>query len=180
MSQLSVEACIRGRRSIRSFTGQAVSRELIRELLEDAAMAPSGSNAQPWAFIAVDDPALIEKIKMFSPGLNGLPACLVFFCIDQEAVDGLKAGGQRETGVEPDLAMAAQNFMLAAYAKGLGTCPVKSFQAPIVRKILQIPPQLTPDLLVTVGYPAQMPEAPRRKPLDQLLTWNVGSEDHEG
>jgi nitroreductase len=43
-----VDAAITGRRSIRKFLAQSVDRELVEQILEVAARAPSGTNMQPW------------------------------------------------------------------------------------------------------------------------------------
>jgi nitroreductase len=52
---LTVEEAIRQRRSIRRFKPDAVPEEFIVEILEAARQAPSGSNRQPWRFIAVTE-----------------------------------------------------------------------------------------------------------------------------
>jgi len=43
-----VDAAITGRRSIRKFLDQPVEREVIEQILEVSARAPSGTNMQPW------------------------------------------------------------------------------------------------------------------------------------
>ena len=53
---------IKTRRSIRKFLDKPVSREMIRELLEAAMFAPSAGNEQPWQFIVIEDPALLDAI----------------------------------------------------------------------------------------------------------------------
>jgi nitroreductase len=49
----AVDAAIRSRRSIRNFLPTPVPREVVRELLELAARAPSGTNVQPWKVYAL-------------------------------------------------------------------------------------------------------------------------------
>ena len=49
----AVDSVIRGRRSVRGFLSTPVSRELILEILDVAARAPSGTNIQPWHVIVV-------------------------------------------------------------------------------------------------------------------------------
>ena len=46
---------IRERRSIRKYTGEPVSEEQIREILEAAFLAPTASNRQEWRFAVVQD-----------------------------------------------------------------------------------------------------------------------------
>ncbi len=45
---MDVLEAIRTRKSIRAFTDQPVSQETVREILEIAQRAPSGTNTQPW------------------------------------------------------------------------------------------------------------------------------------
>lgn len=45
---MSVTEVVRARRSVRAFLDKPVSLELLREVLEIAARAPSGGNLQPW------------------------------------------------------------------------------------------------------------------------------------
>jgi len=47
-ADLSVDAAILGRRSIRAFRPDPVPRAVIEEILEISASAPSGTNMQPW------------------------------------------------------------------------------------------------------------------------------------
>lgn len=47
---------------------------------------------------------------------------------------------------------AAANFMLAARAAGLDTCPMESFDEYRVKKLLKIPPQMTVALIISLGY----------------------------
>jgi nitroreductase len=53
---------IKKRRSIRKYTNQAVTDAQIRQLLEAAMAAPSGSNIQSWEFIVVRDPDLKKQL----------------------------------------------------------------------------------------------------------------------
>lgn len=51
-----VDAVIRGRRSIRGFLPTPVPKEIILEILDVAARAPSGTNTQPWKVTVVTGP----------------------------------------------------------------------------------------------------------------------------
>ena len=51
----SVIEAIKARRSIRKFRPEEIPDEIIRDLLEAARLAPSGSNSQPWRFKVVKD-----------------------------------------------------------------------------------------------------------------------------
>lgn len=59
---MDLEAAIRGRRSIRKFTSDAVTEETVRDILELAQWAPSWANTQGWNVFVVTGETL-EKIK---------------------------------------------------------------------------------------------------------------------
>lgn len=52
------------RRSIREFSDQPVSREVIENIIKSAATAPSGAHKQPWTFCAISDPELKREIRL--------------------------------------------------------------------------------------------------------------------
>jgi len=58
---MDVYKAIEKRRTIRTFK-QGVSEEQLRRLLLAGVESPSGSNVQPWEFIIIDDPKIIEQI----------------------------------------------------------------------------------------------------------------------
>jgi nitroreductase len=59
--KMNVCEAIAGRRTVRSFK-QPISEEQLRKLLLAGTRAPSGSNVQPWEFIAIDDDKVITQI----------------------------------------------------------------------------------------------------------------------
>jgi nitroreductase len=59
---MDLEIAVRGRRSVRQFTREAVPRQTIAEILDLARWAPSWANTQAWNVFAVTG-ASLEKIK---------------------------------------------------------------------------------------------------------------------
>lgn len=53
-----VSEAVAARRSIRQFTDAPVSNEVLRDLLERSARAPSGGNVQPWRIYVINDEAM--------------------------------------------------------------------------------------------------------------------------
>jgi nitroreductase len=56
---------VRSRKSVRAFTAQPVSRELLAEILDVASRAPSGTNTQPWKVYVLQGAsrdALVSKV----------------------------------------------------------------------------------------------------------------------
>jgi nitroreductase len=64
----AVERAMFERRSIRKFRKTQVPAHLIRRLLEVARFAPSQGNCQPWKFVVVRDPAMIQGMEEFCVG----------------------------------------------------------------------------------------------------------------
>jgi nitroreductase len=154
---------IKERRSVRSFREEAVPRETLLRLVQEAAIwAPSGGNAQTWRFVIIDDRTLVNKVRMISPGLLGQPAAVIAICQDMEEA-GRKGSQLGETLALLDSGMAAQNIMLAAHDLGLGTCAVASFHRQGLQTLLGLPPAVVPLLLISVGVPGDIPPPPQRR-----------------
>jgi nitroreductase len=59
---MEIVEAIRTRKSIRSFKPDPIKKEIVKEILEIAARAPSGTNTQPWElFILAGE--VLEKVK---------------------------------------------------------------------------------------------------------------------
>ena len=69
--------------------------------------------------------------------------------------------------------MAAMQMMLEAKALGLGTCWVDGLEREEIAKILHIPPYAEIVGLLTVGYPAETPPETPRKPLFEIVHYDL-------
>ncbi|NDE42190.1 MAG: nitroreductase, partial [Betaproteobacteria bacterium] len=77
MSSAEVEAAILSRRSVRAFTTQAVSREILNDLLALASRAPSGTNTQPWRVYVLQGASqaeLADKVCAAHDAIRANPA----------------------------------------------------------------------------------------------------------
>ena len=53
----------RSRQSDRHYdTTRAISREVLQRIVENALLAPSATNQQPWQIVVVDTPDLSQKV----------------------------------------------------------------------------------------------------------------------
>jgi nitroreductase len=145
------------RRSVRAFTNQPISAEQMETIIKAGAAAPSGSNAQMWAFIAVRDAKRIKALRSLSPGVIGSPAAVVAALLEKgDAVPYL------------DMGAAMQNMLLAANELGLGGCPVASFHHQAIISFLKLPEHLQPVLMIVMGFPKSVPQAPQKRPLSEI------------
>lgn len=158
---MEVERAILERRSIRRFVDRPVDVQNLQEILTAAIWAPTGANAQPWAFICVTEPAVVHRIRVVSPGMFWDPQAVICVCSDRQKAGRFKAGAVL---AQLDCAMAAQNIMLRAFSLGLGSCVIRSANLEAVRMILEAPEHVQPELLVILGYPDGETPPPSRDP----------------
>jgi len=171
LSMVDILRIIKGRRSVRSFQDREIPGDHLLAILEAGIWAPSGSNIQPWEFILINDPKLIKKIKLLSPGLYGMPKILIILCMNKKRSE--RAGRQGPSLAIMDISMAAQNMMLMAYSLGIGSCPIASFNKSGLKELLDIPEEVDPVLMISLGYPSEWPHPPERRPLEEVVHVNV-------
>lgn len=174
--------CIKSRRSIRSYTDEKVDRETIKKVVEAAAYAPSWKNTQVSRYIAIDDPAMIDKIadectSMFIYNGNTIKkAPMIVVVTALKGRSGVEKDGSFTNEREAnwllfDAGCAVQTFCLAAHEYGLGTVIMGIFDNEKLSSILNIPEDREIVNLICVGHPAEEPEAPRRKSVEDLLSF---------
>ena len=71
-----------------------------------------------------------------------------------------------------DACAAVCNAMLAAVELGLGTCWIGDFDPDKVKKILSIPGERDVPVCMTLGYPAVVPAARKRKSIPGIFCKN--------
>ena len=81
--------------------------------------------------------------------------------------------GTRISGEALSTAMAVQNILLAAHVLGLGACAMTAplLASDVWRAIPDLPAGFEPTCLVAVGYPAEQPAPPRRKPVEHIVEY---------
>jgi nitroreductase len=164
---------IKTRRVIRNMTEQPLEQENLEKILEAARWAPVGGNQRIHRFVAVQDPTLLRLLRMVSPGMLQKPQAVILICIDWDAVES-ENFSEREKAPYIDIGSQMQTMMLAAHALGVGSGPVTSFSREAVRVILNIPSNLEPYLMVTLGYAAptkQMPMQASIRGKKKKVTW---------
>lgn len=70
--------------------------------------------------------------------------------------------------------LAAQNLMLAAYAKGLGTCPMTGpvlLAQDKIREYLMISEEKQINMVIALGYPSEQPKKMARKEIEDIVTF---------
>lgn len=177
---MTAKECIIGRRSIRKFTDQPVSHELLSQIVETASYAPSWKHTQIVRYIAVEGE---QKDKLAActstyPN-NGAIMANAPMVIAVTIIKG-RSGFERDGSYTTergdswqmfDAGVASEAFCLAAYEQGLGTVIMGIFDQQEASKLLQIPDDRDLIALIPIGYPDESPIAPRRKSVEDLLSY---------
>ena len=156
------------RRSIRSFTADAVSDEDLQAVVQAGAAAPSAGNDQAWVFIAVRQPQRLAALRALAPGLPGRPPAVIVLCLDSRRRSDKKESQQAHASFY-DIGAALENMLLAAHELGLGGCAVGSFHLQGISTLLGLPQAVAPHLLLALGRPKITPRTPPRRPLGQIF-----------
>jgi nitroreductase len=173
---------INSRHSTREYLPEAPSDALIECLLDAAIRAPCAVNRQPWHFTVVSNRSLLDEISrrakayMTQSRPLDLPEHLYEKLTDPQFHVFYRAptlivvsANQQGPWIEADCALAAQNLMLAARAKGLGSCWIGLSQPFLAtddgRKALQIPASDYPIAPIVIGKPNRDALPSQRKPV---------------
>ena len=151
---------ILNRRSVRDFTEEEISSEVINKLVEAGTAAPSGRNTRTRIFVVLSDrneihslKALVGKVaareKTSFHGFNN-PPLMILIANERRNRDGIQ-----------DSACAAENIMLACHSLGLGSVWLNSLMnicdTPEIRARLDsygIPSSYIVWAALAIGFPA--------------------------
>jgi len=162
------------RRSIRKYTEKPVSEEELEGILRAGMAAPSSDNDQEWEFVIIEKSetkAAIIGMNKYAGALKTAPLCIVV-CADMNKVS------------EPDyiywiqdLSASAQNMLLAATSMGLGGLWIglAACQRQEISKLISLPPNIEPLMLLAVGTPQKT-----KDPIDRYFKEKVHFERFGG
>lgn len=172
---MELKEAIISRRSVRKYKGDPIPGQTVKELLELAAWAPNGMNTQPWLFVVVEGRDYLKDLSdqcraYILDIMDELPALQNYRTMlsnpDYNIFYGasplvLIFGNQDAFTYSYDCSMAAQNLMLAAWDKGIGSCWIGFARAycgtPEFKKELNVPPEYQLVAPIILGYPADKP-----------------------
>ena len=189
------------RRSVRSFSDEAVPRVLIEQAIATASTAPSGAHQQPWTFVAISDPEVKRQIRLAAeaeerqsyeggrmprewldaltqigtdwhkPYLETAPWIVVLF----EQVHGWFEDGavRKHYYARESVGIACGLFIAAIHHMGLATLTHTPSPMGFLRATLGRPTNERPFVLLPVGYPADDAVVPDlvRKPLEHVAVF---------
>ena len=168
-----VTEAILGRRTIRGYKENPLSREAIEKLLQCAMWAPSGRNSQPCHVRVIADKRVLEALDRdfwekvgrgtpaytkcdVNPVYQGAPAFFLIYCPTEDAMN---------------CGIAVENIAIAAEGMGLGSCIIASVGSLLKaeegnkwKKIFDIPEDFVFNIAIAVGEKDENPVPKERKP----------------
>lgn len=183
---MDILEAIKTRRSIRSFRTDPVPPEALREILEAATWAPSHRNAQPWELVMIGPETrqkLLPLLQQFLEngvlktdlsetrrkliqefGKNFGNAPIILAALSRPADMAIDKEEYPQT-----VAIAVQNMMLAAWARGLGSVWLSLGVLPQVQEVLRVKNGYSIIAVIPIGYPNMQPEKPLRIAVEEKL-----------
>ena len=158
--------------SCRDYKNQKIEKQKLYELMEVAQIAPSANNQQPWLFFVIqDDENLLENVKKAYPRewFNTAPAAIIC-CADKDAAWVRKSDGKNHSDI--DISIAIDHLTLMATDLGLATCWICNFDTHSIAQTLNLPANIEPVAILSLGYPNSQPDINRfetkRKKIEQI------------
>lgn len=166
------------RRSVRKYdTSKKISKETIREIIKAAQYSPTAHNKQPWEFLVIDDREFLTNLRHIQRWTSFAKDadCVIIVCGDTEKSFSRSKEDESWSFFDVDCAIATQSLLLAAWSKGIGTCYCGA--APMQKVVdslkehLNLPENIRPFAIVTMGYPAETPKQPEDRYKPEKIHW---------
>jgi nitroreductase len=171
------------RRSVRDYEDRPVPLDLIKSLITESTCAPNASNEQLWRFVIVRDKEYMRRIsdeskKNILATIEVDPQSPIarydavlrnasFNVFYNAPCLVIITGPKDRPNMQVDCALAAGYFMLAAAARGLGTCWINLgsyIEDAGMRADLGLDAATKVVAPIILGYPKHIPEMPKRNP----------------
>jgi len=151
---------IRTKRSVRRFTDDSVTDDVIRKILDAGRHAQSSKNDQPWTFILIRDKERLKALSgcgTYAGHIAGANFAVVL--VDHQ-------------NWSFDIGQAAAYMQLAAWDLGVSSCLAYFGLQDKLKELLGIPAEANAEIGISFGYSAEDPHVPKksgRKRLDDVL-----------
>lgn len=165
---------INSRHSYRGkYKSTPVPREDLTKIMQAGLAAPSGCNKQTTSLIAVDDPAVLEKLhRVINPPVGETAPAII--CVLTQKINAYR---DRCFAVQ-DYSAAIENMLLAAIEMGYQSCWYEGHITDEDRigyqmaQILGVPDEFELVCFLPIGIAETQPLGPKKKPFDERAWFN--------
>lgn len=160
------------RYSVRSFNPEKeVEQEKVDRILKAGQVAPTAVNFQPQKIYLIRGNAALEKYRKCTPCHFGETLVLIT-CYDKTRCWTRPDDGKQSGDI--DGSIVTTHMMLEAWELGIGSTWIMKFDPAAVRREFNLPDELEPVSVLSMGYPAEdAAPSPRHtlyKPIEELVT----------
>ena len=152
---------IRARRNVRVFEERPLGDADLDRILEAGRRAPSSRNWQPWDFVLVTDREVLPELaKVWRGAAHVADATAVIVSVGPV----LAVDDHRHNWLQYDHGQATMSMALAATDLGIGSSHAAVADQDLARSLLGFPEDRFAVSLLSLGYPADRPLVPLRRP----------------
>ncbi len=159
------------RHSIRAFTDQPVTNELLVKIFEAVKKAPSAGNLQAFDIYLVtkmEHKKALMRASYDQEFLVQAPVVLVFCAVPARSAVRYTERGETLYCIQ-DATIACTYAMLAATGLGLGSVWVGAFDEETVHRIIDAEPGHRPVAMLPIGYPNAAPRIRPRRGVEDMV-----------
>jgi len=179
---MNIEECIKTRRSVRKYKDKPVDWDTIVRILDAGKFAPSAGNIQNWKFVVVRKDDVRKKLSEASfdqDWIEDAPVHIVVIGEPDKAERFYGARGERLYTIQ-SCAAAVENMLLMANELGLGSCWVGAFDEAKIRRALNMPEEVVPQAIITIGYSNGKAEMPPKTELEHTIYFDKWFQKGQG
>lgn len=164
------------RRSVRNFSRNEVSQEVIDKAVILAQQSPSACNRQPVNLLVVSDKEMISKIVYIQGGSRGFGERAAAIGIVMANLNSYFDASER-IGPMVDCGLFTMSFLLGLHSQGVSTCCLNWCVAPWTdlrfKRMLKIDQCMTVACLIAIGYSSDHTVVPRstRRAIDNVRSF---------
>lgn len=186
---------LRNRTSVRNFTGEDISIDIIRNILEAGRLSPSGGNEQSWRFGVITDKDIIKKISQMSYNQKWIEAASFVIVLCTIIVERKRGGRDVQKARFPKISETIEiidndiysclnmeehqtkipgtHMVLAALEQGIASTWISYFNVDKVSMLLNLPYGCFASEMLAFGYPLSVEKPLRKKNLEEITFYNV-------
>ncbi len=162
------------RHSVRSYQrDMPVEKEKLHAILETACSAPSAGDLQAYKIIVVTKTETRQSLAVAAYDqvfIAEAPVCLVF-CAEPTRSEQKYGERGRNLYAIQDTTIAAAYAQLAVVAAGMASTWVGYFDEDKVKQAIQLENGFVPIAMLSLGYPAELPEPTTRRKLEDVISY---------
>ena len=160
---------IRARRNVRVFDERPLAEADLDQILEAGRRAPSSRNWQPWDFVLVTDRSQLPELAQVWRGAGHVAgAAAAIVCLGPVLDDE-----RQEAWLQYDHGQATMSMAIAAADLGIGSSHAAVADQALARRLLGFPEDRFAVSLLSLGYPADRPlvplKRPNRRPFEEVV-----------